>query len=200
MTRKTLHVTGLQGNYFMETTNELTFMDGLKITKSDFSVAESAKRMVAQIEKEGWHLFTHIDHAKEAKLKGLPLRPTELILFGNPEIGTLLMQDQQISAIDLPMKLLVWEDEAGQVYIAYNNLAWLKKRHGLKDNETMDKITLVIEHICKAGSTNTTENELKDEAKSNFVPPATNQKETTTLSSPVCFGNSPEVREDFRDE
>ncbi|MDD3722381.1 MAG: DUF302 domain-containing protein [Lutibacter sp.] len=86
-------------------------MDGLKITTSNFSVTETVNRIVAQIEKEGWHVFARIDHAKEAHGKGLELRPTELILFGNPEIGTLLMQNQQISAIDLPMKILVLEDE-----------------------------------------------------------------------------------------
>ena len=153
-------------------------MKGLKITLSDFSVTESANRMVAQIEKEGWHLFARIDHAKEAQKKGLMLRPTELILFGNPEIGTLLMQDQQISAIDLPMKILLWENETGQIQIASNNLAWLKERHGLNDDATIGKIEKVVENIFKAGS----------------------KAGQTTLSSPVCYANSREVREEFRDE
>ena len=127
-------------------------MNSLKITTSDYSVTEAVNHMVEQIEKEGWHLFARINHAREAMEKGLKLRPTELILFGNPEIGSMLMQDQQISAIDLPMKILVWEDEEGHAHIAYNDLEWLKERHGLTDNETINKIKLVVENVCAAGS------------------------------------------------
>lgn len=129
-------------------------MNSLKTTISDFSVAETVKRMAGQIEKEGWHLFAHIDHAGEAQKKGLKLRPTELILFGNPEIGTLLMQDQQISAIDLPMKALAWEDEDGRIHVACNDPKWLKQRHGLTDDETIGKIAKVVENIFITGSKN----------------------------------------------
>jgi len=127
-------------------------MNSLKTIKSDFSVTESVNQMTGQIEEEGWHLFSRIDHAKEAQRKGLELRPTELILFGNPEIGTLLMQDQQLSAIDLPIKALAWEDENGQVYVSCNDLEWLKKRHGLTDDNTIDKIAKVVENVCRKGS------------------------------------------------
>ena len=127
-------------------------MSSIKTIKSDFSVTEAINNMVGQIEEEGWHLFARIDHAKEARKKGLELRATELLLFGNPVIGTLLMQDQQISAIDLPMKALAWEDENGQVYVSCNDLVWLKKRHGLTDDNTIEKIAKVIENICRKGS------------------------------------------------
>jgi uncharacterized protein (DUF302 family) len=119
---------------------------------SEFSVSEAVSRMAAQIEREDWHLFARIDHAKEASGKGLELRPTELILFGNPMIGTLLMQCQQISAIDLPMKVLAWEDEDGRVHLTYNDPKWLKERFGLTDNETINKIAKVVEKVCLAGS------------------------------------------------
>lgn len=125
-------------------------VNDLKTTTSQFSVTETVDRMVAQIENEGWHLFARIDHAEEARKKGLPLRPTELILFGNPDIGTLLMQDQQISAIDLPVKALVWKDGDNQVRIAWNDLQWLKKRHGLTDDATIEKIDQVIDRVCQA--------------------------------------------------
>lgn len=69
-------------------------MDSLITTISIFSVIETVSRMSKQIENEGWHLFAHIDHAKEAQTKGLDLRTTELILFGNPKIGTLLILEQ----------------------------------------------------------------------------------------------------------
>ncbi len=130
-------------------------MNSLKTIKSNFSVTESVNRMISQIEEEGWHLFARIDHAKEAQKRDLALRPTELILFGNPSVGTLLMQNQQISAIDLPMKVLAWEDENGEVYVTYNNLTWLKKRHGLTDDNAIDQVAKVVENICRKGTKKT---------------------------------------------
>ena len=92
--------------------------------------------------------FVRIDHAEHARKKGLELRPTELILFGNPEIGTLLMQDRQPAAIDLPMKVLVWEDEQGQVRITHNNMRWLKQRHGLTNETALRVIDEALAKIC----------------------------------------------------
>ena len=175
-------------------------MDGLKIISSDFPIAETVNRMVEQIKKQGWHLFARIDHAKEAKKKGLTLRPTELILFGNPEIGTLLMQDQQISAIDLPMKILVWENEEGQVHIASIDLTWLKERHGLTDSATIGKIAQIVENVCRAGSKKTTDNILMDKVTPDSLQSDIKQTDQKALSSPVCYANSKEVREEFRDE
>lgn len=125
-------------------------MNRLHTTTSNFSVKETVDRMVAQIEEEGWHLFARINHAKEAEEKGLELRPTELILFGNPEVGTKLMQDQQLAAIDLPMKALAWKDEGGQTKIACNNMQWLKERHDLTDDEAIKTIDEVITKVCNS--------------------------------------------------
>src|SRR5699024_11882785 len=97
-------------------------MKEIMTDQSNTSVTEAVDRMVNQIEEEGWHLFARIDHAEEARKKGEGLRPTVLILFGNPEIGTKLMQDQQMSAIDLPMKALVWQEEKEQTRIACNKI------------------------------------------------------------------------------
>lgn len=124
-------------------------MTGLITIKSDYSIRETVRRIIAQIEEEKWHVFAHIDHAKEGREKGMDLRPTELILFGNPKIGTKIMQDRQISAIDLPMKLLAWEDESGQSHITYNDMNWLKQRHALTDDETIKTIATVVENICR---------------------------------------------------
>ncbi|HLR26156.1 MAG TPA: DUF302 domain-containing protein, partial [Fodinibius sp.] len=123
-------------------------MNELHTTTSNFPVTETIDRMIGAIEEEGWHLFARIDHAKEAREKELELRPTELILFGNPEVGTLLMQDQQAAAIDLPMKALAWEDESGQTQIACNDVAWVKERHKLTDDETLANIDDVITKVC----------------------------------------------------
>ena len=81
--------------------------------------------MILIIEAQGWCLFARIDHAEHARKKGLDLRPTELVLFGNPRIGTRLMQESRLSAIDLPMKALAWEDElwTGQDYPQQHRVA-----------------------------------------------------------------------------
>lgn len=123
-------------------------MNGIKTLKSKLSVKETVKNIIEKIEAEGWHLFAHIDHATEAKKKGLDLRPTEVILFGNPEIGTLLMQAKQSVSIDLPMKAMVWEDEEGIVNIGYNTTEWLRNRHQLLDDSTIQIISEVVEKIC----------------------------------------------------
>ncbi len=123
-------------------------MTGLKSMKSDFLVAETVMRLIKRIEKDGWHIFALIDHSKQARDKGLELRPTQVILFGNPQVGTLLMQDHQTVAIDLPVKALVWEDGKGHVQIAYNTMEWIKERHFLRDGTTMARISEFIESAC----------------------------------------------------
>ena len=128
-------------------------MNDLSMAMSEFPVKEAVDRMVSIVEAQGWHLFARIDHAEHARKKGLELRPTELILLGNPEIGTRLMQDRQVSAIDLPMKVLAWEDESGQVRIARNSMAWLKQRHGLTDDATLQAIEEVLAKVCTVGQT-----------------------------------------------
>jgi uncharacterized protein (DUF302 family) len=75
--------------------------------------------------------MARIDHAAAAEEVGLVLRPTEVLIFGNPRGGTPLMQAVQTMGIDLPLKALVWEDEAGQTWLSYNDPAWLARRHGV---------------------------------------------------------------------
>ena len=128
-------------------------MNGLNTMASEYPVKETIDRMISIIEAQGWHLFARIDHAEHARKKGLELRPTELILFGNPKIGTLLMQDRQLAAIDLPMKVLAWEDEQGQVRIAHNSLQWLKQRHGLTDDTTLRAIDEILAKLCASAQT-----------------------------------------------
>lgn len=123
-------------------------MEGIKTLKSKNSVNETVNKIIQAIEEEGWHLFAHIDHATEAKRKGLDLRPTEVILFGNPQIGTLLMQTKQSVAIDLPMKVIVWEDEAGIVNLGYSSMSWLIARHNLENDKTVQAISKVVKKIC----------------------------------------------------
>lgn len=129
-------------------------MNGLQTITSKYSVKKTADRIVEQIEAEGWHLFARIDHSGEAKKKSIELRPTEVILFGNPSIGTKLMQDNQTSAIDLPAKALIWEDREGTVTIGYNTTSWLRERHLLTDEETLNQIAAVLDLVCSTAAGN----------------------------------------------
>jgi uncharacterized protein (DUF302 family) len=104
---------------------------GLITIPSSYSVAETIDRLVQAATNAGLRIFARIDHAAGAAEVGMELRPTELLIFGNPRGGTPLMQARQTAGIDLPVKALAWEDEAGMVWLTYNNAGWLAARHQL---------------------------------------------------------------------
>ena len=104
---------------------------GLITVKSRFSVAETIDRLADIVLGAGLLVFARIDHGANASKIGAPLRPTELLIFGNPKGGTPLMQDRQISGIDLPVKALAWEDGEGIVWLSCNDAHWIAERHGL---------------------------------------------------------------------
>ena len=105
--------------------------DGLITIPSSFGPKETMDRLEAEIKAKGMTVFARIDHASGAEEVGLPLRPTELLIFGNAKAGTPLMQANQPIGIDLPLKALVFEDAAGQVWLSYNDPRWLAQRHGV---------------------------------------------------------------------
>jgi uncharacterized protein (DUF302 family) len=105
--------------------------DGLVTIASKFSAKETVDRLAADLQAKGITVFARIDHAAGAAAVGMPLRPTELLIFGNPKAGTPLMQSKQTIGIDLPLKILAWEDAAGKVWLTYNDPGWLARRHGL---------------------------------------------------------------------
>lgn len=98
------------------------------------SVDETTARLQALLHEKGVHVFALIDHSGEARRAGIEMRPTKLLIFGNPKAGTPLMLAAPSIAIDLPLKLLVWEDTDGQVWISYNTPAYLQHRHSLPEN------------------------------------------------------------------
>jgi len=106
-------------------------VDGLITIKSSFGPEETMKRLEAEVTAKGLTIFAHVDHAAAAAAAGLPLRPTDLIIFGNARGGTPLMQQSQTSGIDLPLKALVWQDEQGATFLSYNDPAYLAGRHGI---------------------------------------------------------------------
>jgi uncharacterized protein (DUF302 family) len=112
---------------------------GLVSIRSRNSVKVTVDRLEASLKAKGITVFARIDHAAGAAAVGTPLRPTELLIFGNPTAGTPLMQAEQTIGIDLPLKALAWEDASGDVWIAYNDPAWLAVRHGLR-HDTADAV------------------------------------------------------------
>jgi len=105
--------------------------NGLITVASRFSVGETLDRLTTALTAAGLLVFARIDHASNAKGVGLDLRPTQLLIFGNARGGTPLMLDKQTAGIDLPVKALAWEDEAGKVWLTYNEAEWLAARHQL---------------------------------------------------------------------
>jgi uncharacterized protein (DUF302 family) len=105
--------------------------DGLTTIPSSYGPKDTTDRLEAEIKARGMTLFARIDHAAGAAAVGLPLQPTEVLIFGNANGGTPLMQSNQTIGIDLPLKILVWRDASGKTWISYNDPGWLAKRHGL---------------------------------------------------------------------
>ena len=131
--------------------------DNFISVKSSHSVAATADRFAKLIEEKNLSLFTRIDHADNAGKVALTLRPTQLILFGNPKAGTPLMNCAQSVAIDLPQKALFWEDENGDVWLSYNNPAYLKQRHNIQGcDAVLEKISGLLKTLARL-ATGTTE-------------------------------------------
>lgn len=107
-------------------------------------------RLVAEIRAKGMNVFARIDHAAGAAEVGLKLRPTELILFGNARGGTPLMQSVQTVGIDLPLKVLVWQDEEGKTWVSYNEPRWIAQRHGVTSTEqVVSKMTDMLSAMLR---------------------------------------------------
>jgi len=107
--------------------------NGLITVSSAFGPDETMKRLEAEVLAKGMMVFARVDHAAGAAGAGLQLRPTDLLIFGAAKGGTPLMQAAQTIGIDLPLKALVWQDEAGKTFLSYNDPAYLTHRHGLAD-------------------------------------------------------------------
>ena len=111
-------------------------MNGLVTVESSFPTSETLARLQSALQAANMAVFATFDHADAAKKAGLELRPTTVLAFGNPAAGTKLMQSNQAAGIDLPLKILVWEDESGKAKLSYNDPAWLAERHSLRQETT----------------------------------------------------------------
>jgi uncharacterized protein (DUF302 family) len=125
--------------------------DGLITIASSYGPKETMDRLENEIKARGMTVFARIDHAAGAAQVGLPLRPTELLIFGSAKAGTPLMQSNQTIGIDLPLKALVWEDATGKTWLSYNDPRWLARRHGLGTdaNPTVDAMVTGLNALAK---------------------------------------------------
>jgi uncharacterized protein (DUF302 family) len=123
---------------------------GLSTLKSGFGPPETMRRLIASVTARGMTIFARIDHGAGAAEAGLPLRATELLVFGRALSGTPLMQAAQSIGIDLPLKALVWQDEDGAVWIGWNDPDWIASRHGLASGcaaaQTMREVLAKVAH------------------------------------------------------
>lgn len=128
--------------------------DGLMTIACSHSVEAAIDRLENALRAKGVTIFARIDHAAGAAAVGMSLRPTQLLVFGNPKAGTPLMQDKQIVGLDLPLKMLAWQDAGGKVWITYSDPAWLARRYRLGDTAkpAVEALATVVANFAKAAA------------------------------------------------
>ncbi len=129
--------------------------DGMISKKSKFSVKVTLDRLENVLNKKGIKIATRWSHDQGAKGAGIDLRPTELLIFGNPKIGSHFFTSNQTAGIDLPMKALAWQDKNGQVWLTYNDPAYIAKRHGIDDRDKIKaKMTGALNKLTNVATGN----------------------------------------------
>jgi uncharacterized protein (DUF302 family) len=126
---------------------------GLIHIKSSHDVKNTAQRLEASLKEKGMIVFLRIDHSEGARKVEKKLRPTELVIFGNPKVGAPLMQCRQTVAIDLPQKALIWQDESGQVWLTYNDPQYLAMRHEINEcKAVLNKVRNALKNFAQAAT------------------------------------------------
>jgi uncharacterized protein (DUF302 family) len=124
---------------------------GLVVVNSASSMAETERRLVQAIEAAGLKVAARIDHEANAKRVDQALPPTVLLLFGNPKTGTPLIQQRRTMGIDLPLKILIWEEE-GKVKLAYNDPFYLARRHGIENTAVLTQVEKALRSFADAAT------------------------------------------------
>jgi uncharacterized protein (DUF302 family) len=138
-------------NDSLPTRGDAEAVPGLTKVRSPRNTAKTVERFEALLKDKGIHLFARVPHADGAAKAKLTLRPTTLLIFGNPQVGTPLMQSQQTIGIDLPLHVLIWEDEKGTTWLGYNDPIYLAKRHEIHDRaETLKTMTTALKSLAEA--------------------------------------------------
>ncbi|MCB1894222.1 MAG: DUF302 domain-containing protein [Zoogloeaceae bacterium] len=126
--------------------------DGLIVVESTHPPAVTMDRLEAAATAKGMKVFARIDHAAGARSIGSEMQPTELLIFGNPKGGTPFMACARTVAIDLPLKAVVWQDEAGKVWLGYNDPAWIAARHDAGDCPVAANIAAALKGLAAAAT------------------------------------------------
>ena len=127
--------------------------NGLVSVKSTRSVKDTADKLEQALASKGMTVFNRIDHAEGAQKAGSHLPPTELVIFGNPKVGPPLMICSRSVALDLPQKALIWEDDKGQVWLTYNDPAYLADRHGITGcQDVLKKVGGALKNFAAAAT------------------------------------------------
>ena len=132
--------------------NAATAADGLVTVPSAHGPKETLDRLEAVLKEKGLTIFLRVDHAAGAARIGKNLRPTELLVFGNPQGGTPLMECAQTAGIDLPLKALAWQDEAGKNFLGYNDPRYLAARHGVATCPVAENLRKALEGFAQAAT------------------------------------------------
>ena len=138
----------------MPVSDSAPFVEGLTTVPSSFGPSQTIERLEAGIRSNGMELFARIDHDAGAAKAGLRLAPTELVIFGNARGGTPLMQAVQTVGIDLPLKILVWQDPAKNTWLSYNEPNWIAQRHGVHNAQAvLNKMADLLKTISTQATT-----------------------------------------------
>lgn len=124
--------------------------DGLIAVKSPRNAKDTMTKLEDIVKQRGLTVFARIDHAAGAQKIGKTLRPTELLIFGNPQGGTPFMECAQSVGIDLPLKALAWEDAQGQAWLGYNDPAWLAQRHGAASCPAVENLRKALSGLTES--------------------------------------------------
>ncbi|VVN43747.1 DUF302 domain-containing protein [Pseudomonas fluorescens] len=123
-------------------------MPGLITRTSQNGLSITRTKLISALELRGMDIIARIDHSAAAKRVGMHLNPTEVFIFGNPRVGTPLMNARGTLGLDLPLKILVWQDEEGSTLLTYNDPKWLAQHHSLSGES--DGIVLAMSHAIEA--------------------------------------------------
>ena len=134
----------------ISTQSYATDSNGIIKIKSKHTVTETINKLETVLNKKGMTIFKRVDHTAGAEKAGLKLRPTELLIFGNPKVGTPLMLCSQTAALDLPQKALAYKDESGQVWLVYNDPVYMANRHSIQGcDAAVQKVTNALANFSR---------------------------------------------------
>ncbi|MBX2884295.1 MAG: DUF302 domain-containing protein [Granulosicoccus sp.] len=129
--------------------------EGVNSVESPHDVATTIDKLTTALESKGMSIFGRVNHSANAEKAGMNLRPTELLIFGNPKVGTPLMNCAQSVALDLPQKMLAWQDEDGTTHLGWNDPMHLKSRHSIEGcDEVLQKVSQALSNFAAAATAN----------------------------------------------